>query len=103
MTRFTFDRLGDNPAPPQLDVPDNASESEVRAAIAAHARQHIRSSGDWAVDPIAVPRRIGGYEIRSRSTSYTYGSARRAPVFREDPFAAAAAAAFATARSDAST
>lgn len=95
MTRYTFDRLGDNTAPPMLDVPDGAREHEVTAAIEQHARKHIQGSGDWAIDPRCVPRKIGGYEIRSRSTSYTYGTARRAPVFAEDPFLAAAAAAFA--------
>ena len=92
MTRWIFDRLGDNDKPPALTVPDDAPYGDGLDLLLEHARRHIQSSGDWRVDPMIRERRIGGYEIRSRSTGYLYGVARRSPIFIEDTFAAAAEA-----------
>lgn len=74
-------------------MPDTATGYDTRRLLVEHARKHIRTDGDWEIDPEARERRIGGYEIKSRRTGYLYGVARRSPVFREDSFAAAAEAA----------
>lgn len=82
---YVFDRLGENTNPPICVVADL---DDAPRALRRHALEHVISSDGYYVHDISVRRRrLGGYDIVDTATSYTYGVARRMPVFveKEEP------------------
>lgn len=78
-----FDRLGENLDVPPLEIPDGHNTV---TTIREHIRQHLISTPGYPVNGPAIRRRrLGGYDIVDERSHFTYGQARRGPVFSEKP------------------
>lgn len=79
-----FDRLGENLDVPPLHLGDLDKTVQ---ALQRHALEHIIVAGGFHLTGPNIRRRsLGGYDVVDAKTGYTYGQARKAPVFAEKPF-----------------